>query len=338
MREALFSASLILSRDGLSALTARDKHARVKHILISCASPWSYTISKDVQYENDEDIKITQTLIKELTDIAEQEIEAHIASSPDIPHELGFEIVERTTVGVRINDYPIHNPVGLKGTSIALAHITGLIPLEVMKTVSEVQDKILPGTEVRSHTLMLILFCIIRDFFPKKTSYCIIAVTSEATECGIIQDNTLTDTMHIAYGSGTLYRDIMEETGKTEADITSLILSHADKSLKDSAQAEVDAFFNHYTKILAKPFIDFMSTKSVPQSVILITEPFMNDMYVREFNKILSKSPLAQVQVDSIPQEKIEEISFTHTSDTYMSLLGRFFHKLHTLDKIDSKK
>lgn len=338
MREALFSASLTLSRDGLSALTARDKHARVMHILISCASPWSYTISKDVQYQNDDEIKITPTLIKELTEIAEQEIEAHIASSPDIPQELGFEIVERTTVGVRINDYPIHNPLGLKGTSISLAHITGLIPLEVMKTVSEVREKILPNTEVRSHTLMLILFCLIRDLFPDRSSFCIIAVTSEATEFGIVQDNTLTDTMHIAYGSGSLYRDIMEKTGKTEADITSLILSHADKTLKESAHSEVDTFFTHYTKALSKSFINFMSTKSVPQSVILITEPFMNDMYVREFKKILSDSPLAQVNVESISPETLNEITFTRTPDAYLSLLSRFFHKLHTLDKIDSKE
>ena len=337
MREALFSASLVLSREGLQALARHNKHARITKILVSCSAPWSYTISRTVEYQNDTDVKISRTLVDDLVESAEEEIEMHVENAP-IPQELGFQIVERATVDIRINDYPVHHPFGLKGQLVSLSHITGLVPKDVTKAIIDVQEKILPHTELRAHTLLLIVFCVLRDLIPNQSSYCIVNITSEATEFGIVSDDTLIASMHVPYGSGNLYRDIMKATGRTEADVTSLILSHQDRSLTQKAHDEVDTYFERYTSNLGKSFTEFFFNKSMPQSLVIIAEPYMTPLYKLEFDKMLKSATSTTIPVHVIDPEIIEQIMYDNVSDAYISLLCRFFHKLHGCGEIDSTK
>jgi cell division ATPase FtsA len=290
VREALLSALLILSQEGLQSLSAHNAKAKITKIYVTCTSPWSFTIARDVHYESDEPFKVNHTIISDLVHSAEEEIVSHIKSSPETEGE-DFEIVERATVDMTVNDYPVSHPLNLKGTILGLSHIAGLVPKDIMTSLHEVQDKLFPDTELRVHTYMLIMYCVMRDFFPRLQSLCIINITGEATEFGIIENNLLIENTFVPYGSTTFVREIMEATGKPSSDIITNLQAHDD----DSPLVEPD-FSDQVESYKAKILeaVTHIRTRRIFPSDVIITahqpyEPIFKHMIEQALENELSK-------------------------------------------------
>jgi hypothetical protein len=335
MREALFSASLILSRDGLEALRLHNNHARIGKILVTCTSPWSYTISRNVQYESEDEIKITRALVDDLVKSAESEITTQIQSEKDNAHDL-FEVVERATVDVRINDYSIQNPVGLRGTTVSLAHITGLIPSDIIKAVYEVQEKIFPNVEIRAHTFLLVLYCVLRDLFPKTESLCIINVAPEATEFGIVEGGTLIESTTIPFGTSELVRQLTGSLKKTEIEIGSLLTLYESGSLEKTLREQLDKEFKFFAKKFEESMSEHFVTRRFPKTAFLLAPEPYSELFVTELTPFIRDVFHADQTLLTINTETLKEISFHESNDPYLSITSRFFHKLHACGEIDT--
>ncbi len=336
IREALFSASLILSKDGLQALTAYDSHAKIQKIFVTCASPWAVTVARNVSYENEEELKITESLIDDLIQSAEQEIEEKIGET-GISGSLVLEIVERTTVDVRINEYSVVHPVGLHGKQIDLTHITGLVPKAILEAVYEVQDKIFTNARVHAHTFMLVMYCVIRDIFPKLDSHIIINVTAEATEFGIVENGTLVETISTPYGANTLVREISEKTNKAEADIISLLRGYTENTLTQHAHEEVEVSIAPYSAAVQKVFSDIMVYRAIPGTCIITAQPQYNDLFKQLITRAVDDITKVTHTSLMLPHEAFENISAPDASpDIFITTSARFFHKLHGCGEIDA--
>lgn len=335
MREALFSASLILSRDGLEALGLHNSHARIGKILVTCASPWSYTISRNVHYESEKEIEVTRDLIDDLVKSAESEITTQIQSEKNDAHDL-FEVVERATVDVRINDYSIQNPVGLRGTSVSLAHITGLVPTDIIKAVYEVQEKIFPNVEIHAHTSLLVLYCVLRDLFPETESLCIINVAPETTELGIVEGGTLIESTTILSGTSTLVRQLADSLKKTEIEIGSLLTLYESDSLEKTLREQVDKEFKIFIKKFEVSMSEHFITRRFPKTAFLFAPEPYNELFVTELTPFIRDVFHADHTLLTINAEILKEISFHDSSDPYLSIISRFFHKLHACGEIDT--
>lgn len=334
MREALFSASLIVSRDGLEALTLYNKHARIQKILVTCSSPWSYTISRNVQYEGEGEMRVTRDLIDDLIKSAESEITTQIADNKTTEDD-HFEIVERATVDVRINDYPILKPIGLKGTSISLAHITGLIPIDIIKAVSEVQEKIFPDVEVRAHTFLLVLYCVLRELFPKTDSLCIINITGETTEFGIVEGGTLIESITVEHGFNELTRSMMEAQNRTSVEIASLFELLEAGSLTKTANDEVETHLKTFANVLKESMRNHFTTRRFPKTAFLLAPSPMSALLLRELTPFLQEITHTDQALLTLQPKMFKEISYHDVPDIGLGIATRFFHKLHGCGEIE---
>jgi len=335
MREALFSASLIISRDGLEALALHNKHARVQKIFVTCSSPWSYTVSRNVQYEGEDDMRVTRGLIDDLVKSAESEI-THQIQLDDEKSVQDFQIVERATVDVRINDYPIHNPVGLKGKSISLAHITGLMPTDIIKAVYEVQEKIFPDIEVRAHTFLLVLYCVLRDLFPKTDSLCIINITGETTEFGIVEGGTLVESLTVQSGTNTVMRSMMESQDRTAVEIASLFELLEAGSLTKTAEEEVQKSVNSFVRILEESMRKNFTTRRFPKTAFILAPNTLTRLLVKEMSPFIQTVIHDDQALLTFSADLLKEISYHDVPDPYLSIVARFFHKLHGCGEIEN--
>ncbi len=336
IREALFSASLILSKDGLQALTAYDPHAKIQKIFVTCSSPWALTVARNVSYENEEELKISDALINDLIKSAEQEIEEKVGES-GITGSLGLEIVERTTVDIRINEYSVARPIGLHGKQIDLTHITGLIPKEILEAVYEVQDKVFTGAHVHAHTFMLVMYCVLRDIFPKLDAHIIINVTAEATEFGIVENGTLVETISTPYGANTLLRDITENSNKTAADALTRIRGYTENTLTEHAHTEIEALLTPYTEAIQKTLGDIMMYRAIPNTCIITAQPQYNDLFKQLITRAIDASTKVKHTSLMLPKEAFENILLPDTSpDIFITASARFFHKLHGCGEMDT--
>lgn len=335
IREALFAASLILSRDGIQALVAHDPHARIKKVLITCSSPWAYTIARTIQYEGDTEMKVTRTLIDDLVKSAENDLDTHLETT-NLPQDLDFQIVERSTVDVRINDYPVHEPVGLKGTSLALTHITGLVPKDIIETVYEVQDKIFTEAELRAHTSMLVSYCVLRDMYPQFTSFCVVSITGETTEFGIVENGTLIRSIFAPYGIGTLIQGIMRKTRSSETDVMSTLEAYTANDLDKATTEKIESALQEYAETVRTSLTDDLAHDHIPKNIIFITDAGIEHVLKRDLLAAIHTFTGEEHQVTVVDSHTTVADTGDADPDTYLALGCRFFHKLHGCGEIDS--
>lgn len=332
MRETLLSASLILSRDGLQALVAHDAHARISEILLTVSAPWSRTIARNVRYEGEKELKVTRQLIDELTASAETEIAQHLEEVIGNA-SFDYEIVERATLDVRINDYTITQPIGLHGSEISLVHITGVVPAELLKGISDVQEKIFPETHLRSHTFLLVLYCVLRDIFPDQTALTLVHVTGESTEFGIVESDTLTESISVPYGLNTIVRNRIASTKQTSAEVYSELTLYSENGLAKDREKEIAATLEEYTQSVSQYVHDHVTTRRFPRSAFILAPHTFTQLFKQTLTPLL-KNELGITTDPLTLTEAVFNLGTTEHHDTNISIASRFFHKLHGCGEI----
>ena len=326
VREALFSAALTLSQEGKQVLSEFDSKAVITKMYVTCSSPWSYTVARTVHFEDNVPFKITRSIIDDLIQSAESEILNHVRTVEHVTSN-DFSIVERATVDINVNDYPVVHPLNLKATILGLSHIAGLVPQEILDAVNEVQEKLFPETELRAHTYMLVMYCVMREIFPRLNTMCIVDITGEATEFAIVENGLLIENTSISIGSNTFIREVMETTGKPAADIQShMSLVGTDAHLSTTEFApHIDAYKNQIIQTIT----GLLEHRAIPADIVVTAhrpfEHFFAPIIENAFKETLHNEP----HTLSIRQNIIDEISQGGGDDVYLALGARFFHKLH---------
>ncbi len=326
VKEALFSATLALSQEGYQTLTAYDTKARIEKLYVTCSSPWAFTVARNIHYENDKSFKITRSMLQDLIQSAEEEVFSEFRKYSS-NNEDEFSIVERATVDISVNDYPVLNPISLKGTVLGLSHIAGLVPKEIINSLHEVQDKLFPETELRAHTYMLVMYCVLRDIFPRMPSLCIIDVTGEATEFGIVENNLLIENTFIQYGSTSFIRDIIDTTDKPLSDIESTMRAYGDETLLSSPD-----FVTHmelYEKKIEEAIQNILERRAFPSQVVITAHQSCEKIFKKMIENAIKKVTGKESSILSIEPTLVNEIFHEAEPDVYLALGARFFHKLH---------
>jgi len=330
MHQALFAASVQLGNEGVSALSAHNSDARVRKILITCASPWSHTVTKEITYAPERSFDITKKLLTDVVHQAEEEIEEDI-STDDVLRPLGLKAVERATVDIIINGYHVHDAVGKHAQSMTLATVSGFVPKEIVETAHEVQDKIFPDTSLSCHTFMLVIYCVFRDLYPHTDDLCIANVTGESTELGIVEDGVLTHTVHVPFGSSTLVRKIAHAKGTSPADVMSALRG---KSLDPSAHA---AHAQAYDDALREKLTELFAYVPIPGTVVTTAPPglqtFFSQRILANIEAVTGNRPTILELHPSI----LKEIANSENQDPFITVASRFFHKLHGCGEIETR-
>ncbi len=334
MRETLFSASLLLSRDGLAALSAHNSRAKISKIFLVCSSPWAHTISRNVSYEGETDFKVGTELITDLESSAETGLEKDI-DDPSLAFSADFQVVERATVDVRVNGYSVQDPLDLTGKTLSLSHVTGFILKDIIAAVEEVRDKILTNTEIQAHSAMLVSYCVFRDLFPKTSDLTLINVTGESTEIGIIEHGVLLETHSVLYGSNTLIREITGNTDQTPEYIATMLRTYSEEKLSNESRDVIDTHAKMYDVELVKLFETVHARRNIPKTIIVSAEPSVEHFVLGRILKMLGQVTGQESDVLHIKDEVLDHIVEDENADKRLAIQARFFHKLHSCGEID---
>jgi hypothetical protein len=326
VQESLVTAALTLVEEGMPLLKAHNEHATLTHLHVSCTAPWSYTVARNVTYAPGNSFLITEAILTDLVHSAENEILTHIKDSA-VMTKGTYEVVESATVDMRVNEYPVRDPLALTGVQLELTHLVGIIPTELLTTIKEVQQKLFSATKLHVHTSMLVMYCTLRDLFPKMNSVCIIDVTGEATEFGIVENNLLIENTSTAFGTATFVREVMRTTGKPYADIESDFLEYTEKRMDACADflTVADKYTAHLKDVIANIEEKRPLSHNFIINVALPYAPYFSDMITHVIKGSLGKD----AHIVPIKPEFNKGILEGSEGDTYLAFSARFFHKLH---------
>jgi Tfp pilus assembly PilM family ATPase len=188
------------------------------------------------------------------------------------------------------------------------------------------------------YSFILIYFYIFRHLFEESAEYCLVDITYEATEIGIVRDGILSYTTHTAFGSFSLAREIatildipLEEAFgymHTEDPLT-LLQQYSPEKI-----ADVKEVFKQYEGRLSSLFHETGDVLAIPKRIFLHgnleSEAFFSKR-VGEGARLATNtshaiySASAELAKRKYPEELVAKFS-SEAVDTALLISAQFFH------------
>ena len=329
---ALVNVLLDFETSGRQALEAYAPGAKVQSIQCSVAAPWSYTVSKEVVYKNDDSFEVTEELLETLIETAEKQA-AETLKEQEVVNKLGLSITVRTTLHTLLNGYRVENPYGKQAKVLSLIHASVVVHSYLLDALEEVTEKMFGNVPVTVYSYALIYNCVARELFSADYNLALVDVTYEATEFTIVREGVLRYVTHTPFGLYSLARELAAITGDPiHETIMHLESSKFDKYIElqtKKRQVEIEKLCNAYIARLTELFKETGDDLAAPRHIVIHTEAKYESLFesfVTKASKQASRiSPVVQ-PITAVLRKRFLAAGQAPKSDTAKLLAIDFFH------------
>jgi cell division ATPase FtsA len=325
---ALINVAMRLDAEGRKALHDYDSAAKISSLQCGVSAPWSYTVTKTVNLKQDTPFRITEQTIEDLEQTVEEKILADLRDN-DVLQELNLEIISQTTSGMQVNGYTVKYPIGEEATLLQLSHTSAVSQRYLLDSLVELRDKVFTDTSIETTSFILIFYEVVRSLLPAAKDICLVDVTYEATEIGVVREGVLNYATHIPFGSFSLAREISQASGIPLHEAFAHL--HADTpfsfmdKLPKEQRKEVEQIFEAYVARLADLFKETGDALLIPKQLCLHadknSEGLFAELVERAAKRNLKKNPhISQLSnlLSELPPER--------SPDCPLIVSARFFH------------
>ncbi len=335
---ALVNACMKADSEGRKALYEYDKAARLSVMQVAISAPWSYTVTKAVSYKSDETFVVTRDMIEDLLSSAQSTIDQELKEHETVSN-LGLKVITRNTMSLLTNGYRVADPEGENAIALELAQATVVAQQYLIDAILEMHDKLFPTTKMQKMSFVLMLHSTLREFLPKADELCLVDVTYEATEIGIVRDGVLKYSTHIPYGIFSLARELAEVTNQPLHESFGAIKTSNIDSITNGISEEnakkVEEMFITYTNKVSELFHETGDTLSIPKRIALHidhgAEPFFSKLIANAAKRATHvEHTLVSVSEEIVTKEYRTELAKhvgSMCEDTALAVNAAFFHK-----------
>ncbi len=333
----LISVLMTLDSEGRQALAEKAPKAKITHLQFAISAPWSYTVAKTISYSKEEDFLVTEDFVDELLRMAEKKVLEELKENEEI-HKLDLSVISRITVDVIANGYSININSKQKAKSIKVVQLNAITNESIVQEIKEVQEKMFPRTELAQYSFMMPFYYTIIDLYSTTIECCLVDITYEATEIGVVRDGVLQYCSHIPYGAISIAREIstilsvpLEEAHSyLELSDLSLVL----EKYSDQQRSDIKAVFSSYKENLISLFHETGDKLSVPKSLFLHTSlntaDFFKELLIESANTATKSSHVVyNVTGDLLTKHYTKDeqnLIKNNRQDTAMLISAQFFH------------
>jgi hypothetical protein len=321
----LVNALLELGGNGLKTAHSYDPKLAIRYVQIAFSAPWAYTVTKTIQYEDEHPFLVDEHMIKELLVAAKKETLATAVDGKAI-EELGLRTIAEETVNIEINGYSIRNPYGQNGRNVSISHITAVAEEKLLSTLEDGIQKILPRATIDAYSFMYLFYRAIKDLHPHTSEICLIDITNETTEIGIMRDNVLRHTTYIPFGLYTLAREIAKICDIPKEEAFAYIKDGRDiheGPWSEEKKQSVEKVFEEYETQMAELFAETGDALSIPKTLFLHTSKNTEDFFSERIKAAAKKATGATHTVHLFTSELIGNMA---VEDTALALSVYNFH------------
>ena len=336
---ALVNALLKFDSEGRRALYEYNKNTKIPEVQCFISAPWSYTITKSINYTQPEPFEITTELIEELVRTAEKKTTVELGRTESATN-LGLAVVARTTMDLLANGYRTVKPVGQYASDLSLSHASVVTQNYLIEELEQLRGKLFPEAQLHTLSKMLAFYNVVNDVVPNNFDTCLIDITYEATEIGIVRDGSLRYATHTSFGSFSLAREIATVTSVPLFEAFQYLHQdepyHFMERLPQSQRDDIENVFLSYVDRLADLFHETGDDLSIPKQILvhadLKSEALFTDLIKKAAKRVLKSDAIVTLVTPTILKNtfpalvKKAEASDIST-DTGMLLSALFFHK-----------
>ncbi len=335
---ALVNASMMLDAEGRKTLHDYDATAKLTEVQCSISAPWSYTITKTINYTQEKPFIVTEELIEELTSTTEAKIEADLKENEAL-HNLGLQIITRSTMDMLSNGYRVAHPEGNRAKTFSLSRASAISQEYLVDAVNEMNDKLFTAAKGKKLSFILMLYSVTRELLAQNYDVCLVDITYEATEIGIVRDGTLSYCTHTPFGLFSLAREISKITDVPLHEAFGYLHTETPyafmKNLTKSQHEDVEAVFEAYTEKISNLFHETGDALTIPKKISihadLASEPVFTDLIEKAAKRSLKTEPhitaISREIIKHTYEASTKDTKVTIPTDTALLLSAHFFHK-----------
>lgn len=343
---ALVNATMLLDGEGRKILYEYDPSATLTEIQCTIAAPWSYTVTKTVNYKQTTPFTITKTLLFELDAVIKSKIEAEINQNPELSN-LGLTVIAEVAMSMNANEYRIKNPLNSKAHTFSLTRTHSISQQHLLLALDEVRDKLFTNVESRKLSFILALYAVTQYILKNHQDTCLVDITYEATEIGIVRDGILLYTTHTPFGSFSLAREISNITNAPLHESFGYI--HHEKpyafldTMSSKHRGEIELVFEAYIEKINTLFHETGDELAIPHNILLHTGlnqgPLFKDLLEKAAKRAIKVKPVINTVSSAIINEfyndQTQKKSVTIQHDTALLVSAQFFHNRSLLQTFE---
>lgn len=334
IKTAIFNALLELGNVGVRELKKHDDSAKIKDLLVSICAPWTITITRNVSAENDKPFTLNKKIINALIDKAAKEAKTDILNEYAEQH-LNLSVLNDITVEITANGYRVHDPDLTEVSKVTLAQLVSMTDSDLIKTIKDVKEKTFPGVKITGNSFMFNFYKTLGDMYPDTTEICLIDVTAEATEIGVVRNNVLVHTTAAPIGIYTLAREINKVCDIPKEEALGVMKENATNVkliLSPSRVTELEEVFKNYENTIAELFKKTGDRLSIPKTIFMHTDTD-NEAFFAE--RLIGAAHIATNSTHSVHPITSKIFENVVDVDSAILLSAYVFHKrLHNFEYI----
>jgi len=334
---ALATALMQLDAEGRTILRDYDGNAKLSELQCSISAPWSYTVTKTVNYNQPKPFTITKELINELVSTAQKKVDTDLEENETLQN-FGLQVITRVTLGLTANGYRVKYPEGQKTNELVISHTSVVAQKYLVDTIKEMHQKLFTQCECRKLSFVLMLYIVTQEMLSKTHDVCLVDVTYEATEIGVVRDGILTYSTHTPFGTFSLAREISAITNVPLHEAFGYLHTEKPyvfiKDLNETQKEAIDAVFDAYVERVTKLFCETGDNLSIPRQISLHTDLNSESLFLDLIEKAAKRSLKSNPNITPISEEIIRQTyedlkkgqKPTIPTDTALLLSAQFFH------------
>ncbi|MFT5849582.1 MAG: hypothetical protein ACI9H6_000391 [Patiriisocius sp.] len=325
---SLVNSFLQLGSDGMKKLHETHPHLSVGSVQVTISAPWTYTITKSINFTDEHPFEVGADLIEELSQTAEKQAFVAILEN-EILQESQLEVIDNATIRTTINGYPVVNPRKISTREVIIAHIIAITHKKIISVLEDSKNKIIPKAELTTHSFMYLFYDVLKNLNPDTSEACLIDVTSEATEIGVLRDETLTHVTHDAFGTFSLAREISLLCKIPKEEAYTYMKggeSFVETKLSAAKLAELKVIIEAYEDKVAKLFKRTGDALAIPKTLFLHCETHTEAFFTNHIAKAAKKATGANHSVHPITSLLFKDATST---DTAILLSAHYYHRKH---------
>lgn len=326
MATTILKAYLELGNNGVRALRQFDKSARISRVFATVAAPWSYTLVKTISLKKDNDFEVTKKLIDELTSKASAAGRDE-ANKSAVAKKFSLTPIDNATIGVFANDYATRDPFGNTVNNLTVTQLTGMAESGIVKALESASNKIFPSAKLEINTFMSTYYSAMCELKPDTSETCLVDITAEATELGLIRNNVLERATHVPFGSYTLARKISEAISIPNEEALGFMRENAidtKKALSESKKQMLDDIIGKYVTVISELFKQTGDALSIPKTIFIHTDESMESFFSLCVKEAAQKTTGLEHKIHLVTSKYFGPES---KHDTAMLLSAYVFHK-----------
>lgn len=330
---SLINIFLQIGSEGLKKLHDVDRSLKITDIQVHISAPWTYTVTKTVNFTDEHSFFVTKDFINELSATAEKQAFDTVLENKKI-NENNLEIIDNKTITIRVNGYVVDEPKNVQTREITVSHLTAITQKQITDVLTDSKNKVLPAANLITHSFMYIYYNTLRKLRPDIKEVCLVAITSEATEIGIVREGVLTFVTHAHFGTFSIAREIalLCKIPKEEA----YLFMKGGKSFLESKltagkKKKLEVILDSYEERIADLFKKTGDQLSVPKTVFLHgeTETETENFFVEHITNAAKIATTVRHNVHPITKILFDS-SIKH--DTALLLSACNYHQTHLVE------